>query len=49
MYKKKLTRKITYNLKNDERLKRIPIMARRKNVVMRESNDNMDHTKMVIT
>ena len=36
-------------LKCDERLKRIPIMTRINNVAMRESNDNIDHNKMVIT
>ena len=32
----------------DGRLKRIPMMTRRNNVAMRESNDNIDD-KMVIT
>ena len=30
-------------------LRRIPMITRRNNVVMRESNDNIDHKKMVIT
>ena len=29
-------------------LKRIPMMTRRNNVSMRESNDNIDHKNMVI-
>ena len=36
-------------MKYDGRLKRIPMMTRRNNVAMRESNDNIDHKKMVIT
>ena len=35
-------------MKYDGRLKRIPMMTRRNNVALRESNDNIDH-KMVIT
>ena len=27
----------------------MPMMARRNNVAMRESNDNIDHKKMIIT
>ena len=36
-------------MKHDEQLKSIPMMKRRNNVAMRESNNNIDHKKMVIT
>ena len=46
-YKLKLAGKLTWNLEYDERLKRIPMMTRR-NVSMREANDNNDHKNMII-
>ena len=36
-------------MKYGERLKRIPMMTRRNNVGMRESNDNIDNKNIVIT
>ena len=35
-------------LKYDERLERTPVMIRKNNVAMRESNDNVDHKNVVI-
>ena len=35
-------------LKYDERLKRVPMMIRKNNVAMKESNDNIDHKNVVI-
>ena len=46
--RKKIAGKLTKNLKHDEQLKKIPMMTR-KNNVMRESNDNIDHKSMVTT
>ena len=34
--------------KYDKRLKRIPMMARKNNVAMAESNNNIDHKNLVI-
>ena len=35
-------------LKYDERLEKTPMMIRKDNVAMRESNDNIDHKNVVI-
>ena len=40
---------VNNKMKYDEQLKTISMMARRNNVVMRESNDNIDHKNMVKT
>ena len=48
-YQKKIAGILTKNSKYDEQLKKIPMMTRRNNVVMRESNDNIDHKNMVTT
>ena len=48
MYNEQLAGKLTKNLKYDERLRRIPMMTRKNNIVMRGPNDNINHKNVVI-